>query len=416
MIGAALVILAFSATQTSTETDASAPEETPLAQAQSLVNRLRCDDAIVALEPLVAPEALARQERRHALFLLGYCLAVAGRGLDADERFRDAWGIDLDAAIGFDVEPNVQFLIGAAREAVVRAREEERRAAREAKRARVKLEATGPLRIAGGRRLPIAATLTDPQKLVTRLRFEFRRQHEKDSFTLPMRQDAEGVWRGEVAGLYTLTPDGPFTMAWRVVALDDEGELAESSVIEAPQSTYVSEDESLVPELRANERLPHAQRVLYASLGFGAAVVFTGLATAVTGSILAVGVASPAYASRKEETVDGVYVSGSDPWTTEEFFMKAIAAAAPLAATTGVAYAAMDPLIDGGWKILPPLIVFVSSLPSAGAALILDPSDTAYPFVVAGLGIGVGGAGTLLAAVTATVIVSLDSPNSIRDE
>jgi hypothetical protein len=58
----------------------------------------------------------------------------------------------------------------------------------------------------------------------------------------------------------------------------------------------------------------------------------------------------------------------------------------------------------------------VSSLPAAGAALILDPSDTAYPFVVAGLGIGVGGAGTLLAAVTATVIVSLDSPNSIRDE
>lgn len=367
----------------------------PLEVARGLVDELRCPEALAALAPLVEPE-VDPQVRRPALFLAGYCLAVANQRAEAKESFKEAWTIDLDAPAGIEVEPRIQELLDNVRNELLAAREDDRRAAREAKRAAVILETAGPPQISGGRRIPISATLTDPQRLVTRMRLEFRPDGEPDPFTLPMQRGDDGVWHGEIPGLYTLTPSGAYTVLWRVLALDDEGPLAESGTMEKPRETYVTVDDSLVPELRANERLPHGQRIAYALFGVTTAVVFTGLASATTTSVLA----------------------SLDELSWARGPMQALTIVAPPFTTTLVAYAACDPLIDGNWKFLPPAIVLASGIPGAIAAAFADPAadDLGYVQAVGLIGGLGGGLGTAIAGVVAATIVTFDPPGGVHGE
>jgi hypothetical protein len=390
---AVAVLVGLAAQAQPTTADAPAPTLDAL---RAMVEDLRCDDAAASIDAVVSGDGPAA-DRRTAYFLRGYCSSIAGLNARADEDFRAAWQLDLGAPVPLQVEPGVLVIINGARDAVVRVRDQRRSDARDAMRAKVKVVASAPPQIAGGRRLPITATLTDPEHHATRIRLEFRRDNEPDAFTLPMQLDAgSGTWRGEVPGLYTLTRDGAFTMTWRVLGLDDEGVLAESASSEKPGETFVTRDDALVPELRANERLPHGQRILYASLGFGAAVVFTGLASVATSSLLGIGIYS--------------YAPVLD-WP-----LRIVTALAPVGLTATVAYAAVDPLVDGSSKIWPPLIVLASSLPAAVAALVLSPSQgTDYIAWVGGFGVVVGGLGTAIAAAVTTGLVIADPVDAVSE-
>lgn len=257
---------------------AAAPAD-DIARAHELLAQLACDEAQPLGEQIAASAEADEAEQREGLLIAGYCLAAAGRVGEAEKRFRAAVTEDVRVEAGFPMERRVQYLLDAARADVLAERARAMAEQRASLAAQVDLSVDAPDAIVGGERAAFVVAVTGPAAAsVTSVKLQFRRFDDPEFYTLPIRRDRDGLWRGEIGGIYTRSIRA-YQLKWFVTASDDVGELQSHGSRLAPHALAVAAGSEVASDLRARERLPPVTRLLFAGLG---APTATGVAAFAT--------------------------------------------------------------------------------------------------------------------------------------
>jgi hypothetical protein len=423
LVGAALTSTTTSttsttatSTQTSTQTSAEAPTTATLKlrELRALLADVQCE-RLVELAPYVEDHRLATTpERQEASFMRAYCLVTLGNLAEAQGVLAGVFAEDVDAVPPFEMEPRVRVIVDAARTDERSKREAVLQAARDARRARIRLEVIPPTRVEGGNRAFFDVRVTDPAHEVASLRLEFRKKplsptslpptstptpstststttgattssapaRAADFYALPVERQKDG-WRGEIPGTYTRSTTG-LDLEWYVVASAADGEvLANAGSRAAANVLAIAPGSSLARDLRANERLAHETRVLLAllwaptlstAMSVGAVLAAPGLAT-VFGANNVAGVLS---------------------------FV-----ALPAGAAVGQ-WLAVGPVLDGTDNIIAVGVAagagLIAGVPMAVALFEGKNQDALFWASAGGIGVGVA------SAATATTLVLLDAP------
>lgn len=423
LVGAALTSTPASASTATSMTapptsTAEAPEaEAPttatlkLRELRALLADVQCE-RLVELAPYVEDHRLATTpERQEASFMRAYCLVTLGNLAEAQGVLAGVFAEDVDAVPPFEMEPRVRVIVDAARTDERSKREAVVQAARDARRARIRLEVIPPTRVEGGNRAFFDVRVTDPAHEVTSLRLEFRKKPLKptptplpatptpstpttstslptappraaDFYALPVERQKDG-WRGEIPGTYTRSTTG-LDLEWYVVASAADGEvLASAGSRAAPNVLAIAPGSSLARDLRANERLAHETRVLLALLWAPT------LSTAMSiGAVLAApGVAAVLGANNVAGVLSFV--------------------ALPAGAAVGQ-WLAVGPVLDGTDNLIAVGVAggagLIAGVPMAAALFEGKTEDALFWATVGGIGVGVA------SAATATTLVLLDAP------
>ncbi len=250
-----------------------------IARAHELVGRLACDEGRQLGEQIATRPFADEAEQREGFLIAGYCLAAVGRVGDAEELFRAAVTEDVRIEAGFPMERRVQYLLDAARADVVLARAQRAAEQRAALAAQVTLVVLPPRPIVGGQRASFVVRVEGAAaERVRSVTLEFRRPDDPEFYRLPVRRGDDGIWRGEIGGIYTGSTKA-YDLTWFVTASDEVGQLTTSGSREAPLSLQVAAGSNLAEDLRARERLPPVTRLLFAGIGAPTAVGLSALAT-----------------------------------------------------------------------------------------------------------------------------------------
>lgn len=249
-----------------------------IARAHELLTRLECDEAQGLGEQIAKNPSADEAERREGMLIVGYCLAAAGRVGEAEELFRAAATEDVRIEAGFPMERRVQYLLDAARADVLAERARALAARRAALAEQVTLSVEAPDAIHGGERADFEVSVFGPAaERIRSVKLQFRRFDDPEFFTLPVRRGKDGLWHGEIGGVYTRSIRA-YSLKWFVTASDDEGELRSFGSRQAPLTLSVAAGSEVAADLRARERLPPLTRVLFAGIGAPTATGLTAVA------------------------------------------------------------------------------------------------------------------------------------------
>ena len=250
-----------------------------IARAHELVARLDCDEAQSLGHAIAANPDADEAEAREGLVIAGYCLAAVGRVGDAEELFHAAVTEDARVEAGFPMERRIQYLLDAARADVLLARARRAAELRAALAEQVTLLVLPPRPIVGGQRASYVVRVEGPAaERIKSVTLEFRRPDDPEFYRLPVRRGDDGIWRGEIGGIYTGSTRA-YDLKWFVTASDDVGPLKTFGSKEAPHACPVAAGSKVAEDLRARERLPPITRLLFAGIGAPTAVALAAIGT-----------------------------------------------------------------------------------------------------------------------------------------
>lgn len=241
-------------------------------RAHQLIGQLECDEALTLGRAIAADPSADEAEAREGRLIAGYCLAAVGRVSEAEVEFRAAVAEDVRVEAGFPMEHRVQFLLDAARADVLQERARKAQERRAALAAQVELVVEPPAPITGGQRASFLVQVAGPAAgRIISVKLQFRRPTDPEYYSLPVRRGRDGIWRGEIGGIYTGSSRA-YTLQWFVTASDEVGELKGHGSREAPMRLPVAAGSSVAEDMRARERLPILTRLLFAGVGAPTAV------------------------------------------------------------------------------------------------------------------------------------------------
>ncbi|HJW74768.1 MAG TPA: hypothetical protein VJ787_03745, partial [Thermoleophilia bacterium] len=348
---------------------------------------------------ITSDPAADEAEAREGMLIAGYCLAAVGRVSDAEDQFRAAVAEDVRLEAGFPMEHRVQYLLEAARSDEVQRRVRRAAAARVALAAQVSLLVAPPEAITGGQRASFEVRVTGPAaERITSVKLQFRRPTDPEFYSLPVRRSRDGVWRGEIGGIYTASTRA-YSLRWFVTASDERGELVSHGNREDPLPLSVASGKSVAADLHARERLPPETRLLIACVGAPSAVMAAALLTLAGAGVIDLASAA-------------IVGQGSQSWGLATLLL------APLTMALAEAGATMF-LVEGDVAWWPAALVagagLVVDIPIALALLkgqnlesfLVVPGDGDEPVDLTGQAYGGGALVVLASGVAATVPVAM---------
>ena len=262
-----------------------------LARIQAAYDDVNCDVVQTETGVLLAEGVATRDEAHEALFRAAACHVVNGNLSEASRYFARIMRENPEAKPAFAVEPRVSILIEAARGDEEKRRKQEHLDRRQKIVDTLKFTVDEPAPTTGGTRASFVVHLKeDPTNAVRSMRLSFHKDNEAEIYALPLRRAGDGLWRGEIPGTYTRTPD-PVVMLWFLTLSDEHGDVLTSWGTREKPHTLLIASGTVLTDLKASERFPPASRVAFASAGaLGVSTVFfvagTAVAQAVTGDTI----------------------------------------------------------------------------------------------------------------------------------
>ncbi|MBI5542909.1 MAG: hypothetical protein HY901_03410, partial [Deltaproteobacteria bacterium] len=200
------------------------PARTLLSEARAAYESMDYDTAAALSTRALAQPDLDTESRLDAYLVQASSLAITADPTTAEVPFR----LLLRARPNFDLPEGTPPKILMAYQKV---RNEERIIAEQVQavaRAQLidhlKLLNEPPDRAKGGRELPFAFRLRDPNAVVSAFEVPFRRQGESAYSVLALKRDREGLWRGSIPAEWTASDEG-LTLEYYLVTRDEGGPL-----------------------------------------------------------------------------------------------------------------------------------------------------------------------------------------------
>jgi hypothetical protein len=229
------------------------------------------DAASLATRALAAQPGLDAEARLDAYLVQASSLAITADPMAAEVSFR----LLLRARPNFQLpESSPPKILGVFQKVQAEERvivEQVRAVARKQLLENIKLLNEPPDSARGGRKLPFAFRLRDPNAVITAFELPFRRQGEGSYSVLALQRDVEGQWRGDIPADWTASDKG-FVLEYYLVTKDTQGPLLTRGEPQSPLRLSISPG--------AVERTwskPVPRWVLWSGVAAtGAAVVATG--------------------------------------------------------------------------------------------------------------------------------------------